>query len=349
LPQSSAAEITDSTNLPKITSTGFEVPSSFLTSSNIIYIAIRRGPMAVPTDATEVFDIAFDGALDNNEPYIRTSLSYVDAVINNSRSNPSNYHRLGSRLTQGSYLNTNSSSAETSDAFYKYDYQNGWYGTAASNSINTNGISWMWKRAPSFCDVVAYTGTGANRTVSHNLGVAPEMFWVKRRNSTGGSWGVYHKDVGNNKALVLDQTGASFNANWWNSTTPTDSLFYIGGDEATVNASGDNYIAYLFASLDGVSKVGSYTGDGNSTQTIDCGFTNGARFVIVKPSSYSDEWHVWDSERGIVASAADKRLELNTADAEDGADDHIDPHSTGFIIKSPFNTSGASYIFYAIA
>ena len=38
----------------------------------------------------------------------------------------------------------------------------------------------MWRRAPGFFDVVAYTGNGtAGRTVAHGLGVAPEMIWIK--------------------------------------------------------------------------------------------------------------------------------------------------------------------------
>jgi hypothetical protein len=174
------------------------------------------------------------------------------------------------------------------------------------------------------------------------------MMWVKRRDAAK-DWQVYHSALGATKFLRLNTTEAeATNTLRWNDTAPTDTQFTLGTID-TVNASGGDYIAYLFASVDGVSKVGSYTGNGSTTQTIDCGFSSGARFVIVKPSSYADEWHVWDSERGIVASAADKRLELNTADAEDGADDHIDPHSSGFIIKSPFNTSGETYIFYAVS
>ena len=309
-----------------------------------IYIAIRRGPMAVPEDATDVFDVAFDGALDTNKPYVRSDLNYVDMTINNSRTGTT-YHRVGSRLTQGKYLDTNSSSAESTFSFYQYDFQNGWFDLAASNSINTNGISWMWKRAPSFCDVVAYTGTGANRTVSHNLGVAPEMIWVKNRGATA-SWAVYHKDVGNNKALVLDQTGASFNANWWNSTTPTDSLFYIGGDEATVNTSSNNYIAYLFASLDGVSKVGSFTVSAGQSSVVDCGFSSGARFVLIKRTDGSDYWWVFDTERGITVSSS-PGLRLDTTLAE-SSDTYLTPNSSGFATVAGYFAAG-DYLFYAIA
>ena len=129
--------------------------------------------------------------------------------------------------------------------------------------------SWMWKRAPGFFDRVAYTGNGtAGRTVSHNLGVAPEMMWVKKRNSsTNSSWIVYHS--GNtapnttnaaSNFLVLNSTQASLaSLAHFNQTMPSSTEFTLGTSTIT-NNSGDTFIAYLFASLPGISKVGSYTG-----------------------------------------------------------------------------------------
>jgi len=125
-------------------------------------------------------------------------------------------------------------------------------------------------------------------------------------------------------------------------------LFFSVSDNPRVNDSGETYIAYLFASSD-VSKVGSYTGTG-SDQTIDCGFTNGARFVLAKRSSTSGIWGVFDTARGIVAGN-DPLLRLNATNAESSSD-YIDPHSSGFTWPGEgggFNTSGITYIFYAIA
>jgi hypothetical protein len=121
-----------------------------------------------------------------------------------------------------------------------------------------------------------------------------------------------------------------------------------------VNDPGSAYILLLFASLDGISKVGSYTGN-DGTQTIDCGFTTGARFILIKRSSGNGDWFVWDTERGINV-ASDPFLTLNTNDAESPGQDEIDAHASGFIINSPggsgdaeINKSGSTYIFYAIA
>ena len=353
LPQSTATEITDSTNLPKITSTGFEVPSSFLTSSNMIYIAIRRGPMAVPTDATEVFAMqdgrsATDGTSSANA---YTSGFPVDMFIQNNKNGGS--HPVVDRLRGGTvYLKTDATAAEVSWDM-RFDDMDGVFRDTTASAASYF-MAHMWRRAPNFFDVVAYTGNGtAGRTVSHNLGVAPEMMWVKRR-SNADSWAVYHKDLGATKFLSLDEADAAFTSTYfWNDTEPTDSVFSLGIEAKVNHSSGEGYIAYLFASLDGVSKVGSYTGNGTS-QTIDCGFSSGARFVLIKRASGSaGAWVVYDTERGIV-SGNDAALQLHNTSSEYTGADEIDPHSSGFIINNTasgflLNESSATYIFYAIA
>jgi hypothetical protein len=204
----------------------------------------------------------------------------------------------------------------------------------------------MWKRAPSFCDVVAYTGTGSARTVSHNLGVAPEMMWLKNRGTAATSWYIYHKDIGNTNFLEFDTGASAVNSGAWNNTTPTDSVFTLG-TQYQVNGSGQNIIAYLFASLDGVSKVGSFTTAGSDVD-VDCGFSAGPRFVLIKNTA-SGNWFVMDTERGIT-SGTDPFLTLNTTNAESSALDLIDinPTSTGFTVNQGSFGNG-TFIFYAIA
>jgi hypothetical protein len=137
---------------------------------------------------------------------------------------------------------------------------------------------------------------------------------------------------------------------YWNSTTPTSSVFSVG-TSSTVNASSENFVAYLFATCPGVSKVGSYTGTG-ATQVINCGFTGGARFVLIKKTSGTGSWYVWDSSRGIVAGN-DPYLLLNSTAAEVTNTDYVDTASVGFEISSTapseINENGGSFIFLAIA
>jgi hypothetical protein len=117
------------------------------------------------------------------------------------------------------------------------------------------------------------------------------------------------------------------------------------------NSGGTTNIAYLFASLPGISKVGSYTGNGSS-QTINCGFTSGARFILIKRTDSTGDWYVWDTARGIV-TGNDPHLSLNTTAAEVTSNDTIDPDSTGFIVNqvaaTNVNVNTATYIFFAIA
>jgi hypothetical protein len=127
-------------------------------------------------------------------------------------------------------------------------------------------------------------------------------------------------------------------------------VFTIGTAFAT-NNSGDTYVAYLFATCAGVSKVGSYTGNGSS-QTIACGFTAGSRFVLIKRTDSTGDWYVWDSARGIVAGN-DPHLSLNDAAAEVTTDDSVDTDNSGFIVNQDaatnVNVTSATYIFLAIA
>ena len=350
-PNLSDAELT-SVDLIEATSTGFRIPTNDAgingSGNTYIYIAIRRGPMAVPTDATDVFAIEDSHATSGSGPSFVSNF-VTDMVLEKQATAVGDWYAI-TRLMGDKYVRTNSTGAELTGSATTWDYMNG-AGEPFSSSPTFQG--WMWKRAPSFFDVVAYTGNGtAGRTVSHNLGVVPEMMWIKNRDYTAGtSWLVYHKDLGGTKYLALNNANAAGTLNlFFNDTDPTSDVFTVGSGIA-VNGSANNIIAYLFASLDGVSKVGSYTGTG-ATLNIDCGFSSGARFILIKRTDDSPyDWFVWDSERGIVAGN-DPRLALNLSNAEVTTQDDIDPYSSGFTISSTspgINTSGGSYIFYAIA
>jgi hypothetical protein len=204
---------------------------------------------------------------------------------------------------------------------------------------------------------VAYTGNGVlGRTVNHSLSVAPEMMWVKER-GVAGNWNVFHKDTpdyggdgGAGANLNLNSSAAPTTSDaWWADTYPTASVFSVG--DYLTNTNNGTLIAYLFATLDGVSKVGSYTGNGSS-QNIDCGFSGGARFVLIKRTNLIGDWFMWDTERGIV-SGNDPHLSLNTTAAQVTSDDSIAPVSSGFTVNqvsaTNINVSSGEYIFLAIA
>ena len=204
-----------------------------------------------------------------------------------------------------------------------------------------------------------YTGSGSAQNVTHNLGAVPEMMWFKRRLDFDTNWTVYHKSLGNDKALTLnDDKSHLLSVGYFNSTTPTESVFSVGANHSLTNNNTNKYICYLFTSLSGISHIGGYTGTGNDL-TIDCGFSSGAKFVLIKRwdrigGSYGSvgDWYVFDTQRGIV-SGNDPFLILNDVDAEVTNTDYIDPHNSGFTVTSSapsaLNASGGTYIFYAIA
>jgi len=349
-PDRSDAELT-SQNWIDITPTGFKVTNSNanVAGTSMIYIAIRRGPMAVPEDADDVFAIDTRSDATSNPPSYSAN-GIVDMALQKEL-NASGWG-LWDRMRGQYRLKTHATDAEDGPFSYaNFDHMDGWADIGSTDTTH----SWMWRRAPNYFDVVAYTGDGAtNHTVSHNLGVAPEMMWIKDRDDAE-DWSVYHAGITNpeqNYLYLNSNSDLNPNSNtirYWNHTAPTDSVFTLG-DEGRVNQSGENYIAYLFASLDGISKVGSYTGNG-STQTIDCGFTSGARFILIKRTDSTGSWCVFDSERGIVAGN-DSVLYLQLTNAEVTTIDWIDPNNSGFEIvtsQANINASGGSYIFYAIA
>jgi hypothetical protein len=342
-PDSSAAEngVTGASPFGTLTSTGIEINSG-LTAVNVngdtfIYMAIRR-PMKTPEVGTEVFSPVHGIS---QTPSFVTDFA-VDMIIQVQSNQPYN----SNRLTGEKYLKLSSTNAEGSDNTEVWDYSNG-----QGTSGYANAMGYAWKRATGFFDVVAYTGDGvAGRTVAHNLGVVPEMMWVKKRDVIG-NWQVYHSALGNAKSNYLDLTNTpATHAAFWNNTSPTATQFTLGAG-ANLNGSGNTYIAYLFATLDGISKVGSYTGNGTN-QTIDCGFSTGARFILIKRTDSTGDWFTWDTERGIVAGN-DPHLSLNTTAAEVTTDDSVDPDSSGFIVNqvaaTNINVSAGEYIFYSIA
>jgi hypothetical protein len=216
--------------------------------------------------------------------------------------------------------------------------------------ISASSMVWyLLKRAPGYFDEVCYTGTGSATTFAHNLAAVPELMIVKRRDTAGG-WVTYSAATGAANELYINTTAASAATSNWNSTSPTSSVFSVGSANV-INGNTFTYVAYLFATCPGVSKVGSYTGTA-TTQQINCGFTAGARFVLIKRTDSIGDWYVWDSARGIVAGN-DPYLLLNSTAAEVTSTDYVDTFASGFELTATapaaINASGGTFVFLAIS
>jgi hypothetical protein len=351
-PNTSGAESTAAGfNYAAPTATGFKIntDSSFTNAngSTYIYIAIRRGPMKVPTLGTTVFSPQVQTPTGSTGYVMAGSSGFpVDWIPTKQKNNVIDWYST-SRLTNN-YLSPNTTAAEGAYT-YGFDLMQG----VSAQWDAQSTVSYAFRRAPSVFDVVCYTGTGSTQTIAHNLTVAPELMIVKSRSAVV-NWKVYEKDLGTlygsgNPAwqynLTLNSTASTdFSTSRW-SQDPTATVFGVATN-ADTNGSGSTYVAYLFASCPGVSKVGSVTHV--EPTTVVCGFV--PRFVMIKSTTATgtDDWFVFDSARGITAGN-DPYLRLNSTGAENtpfGAADLIDVTSDGFVMNG---FGGGTYIFLAIA
>jgi hypothetical protein len=342
------------------TATGFVSAGSTLNTSGgtYIYIAIRRGPMKVPTLGTSVFSPNTWTGNDTARSITGTNFS-PDLTLIRDRSAATGYSFVVNDKLRGSSnvlrtFNADSESTGITQGVTSFNMNGISLGTDSSNygynrSPNPE-IGEFFARAPGFFDEVCYTGSGSTTTQTHNLGVVPEMMIFKSR-SLGSGWKIYSPAGNASKALDFTSGALADNGTYLNEVSPTASVFTIGGAGGGTNNSAETYVAYLFATCPGVSKVGSYTGTATTLQ-VDCGFTAGSRFVLIKRTDSTGDWYVWDSARGIVAGN-DPYLLLNSSAAEVTNTDYVDTYNAGFEITSTapaaINASGGTYIFLAIA
>jgi len=246
-------------------------------------------------------------------------------------------------------------------------------------SSNTNGtsiVAWQWKAGGTAVSntagsitssvsanttagfsVVTYTGTGANATVGHGLGVAPKMIILWPRNNAGYVQPVWHTSLGgstDSDYLAISSSGARNYAGpltgLWNNTAPTSSVFSIGTSVYS-NTSAINYVAYCFAPVAGYSAMGGYVGNGSTDGPfLYLGFR--ARFVLFKITSGAGDWYIYDTSRDTY-NVSNTILYPNGSYAENqNAVFNIDMLSNGIKIRNTSganNTSGATYIYYAVA
>jgi hypothetical protein len=331
-----------------LTARGFKTAtgSSFVNTAGIdyIYMAIRRpNKPAEEFEPEELFAIdAGTGAGTTNEPNFPSGFP-VDFTLFTAPASTAGRNTF-SRLTGTNTLDAHSANAEYANApDYSMQSNNGFYVGGQTSGFQ----SWMWRRAPGFFDVVAFNNTGANVNTKfpHGLGVLPELAFVKSRDAVSDWWVMADVDgyavLNTEDEFVGLGNGNGITSQYLLNATETDM-----GGFASFGVSGD-FIAYLFASVPGVSKLGSYTGNGGS-QNIDCGFTNGARFVLIKRTDAAGDW--WFT---VDPSDPSMLAKLNETDAASDQKTSIAHWANGFFVQQRSITNlsidGAKYIYYAIA
>jgi hypothetical protein len=282
-----------------------------------------------------------------------------DLVWTKSRSAATDHAIYDSVRGATKQLESNTTTPETTEANGLTAFNSDGFSGGALAQINTNGatyVDWMWKESiASGLDIVTYTGTGANRTIAHGLGVVPKVILVRSRTGANREWAVYHAE--NTSApetdyLLLSSNAATADLNtYWNDTAPTSSVFSLGTIN-TVNANGEDYVAYLFAEVDGFSKFGSYIGNASvDGPFIWCGFRPKA--VIFKCTTTGAlSWIMEDTARSdgnVVQKYFSADLNVAESDSSVGAVDFL---SNGFKLRTTngnWNNSGGTYVFLAFA
>jgi len=317
-------------------------------------ISMRRGvgaiasqPLVSPSIMTPIIYVG------NGTTQSITGANFLPDLVWIKNRDATDFHVL-TDSTRGvtKYIRTDSSAIEVTDANSLTSFDSDGFSIGTQNEINTNTenfVAWCFKKDIEAFDIVAYTGTGSGHTEAHSMTVTPEMIFVKNLDQTD-NWAIFHKNLNSSTSpedeyLPLNTAGAEINdVTVWNSTAPTSSVFSVGSNTLT-NASGEDHIAYLFASKAGVSKVNTYSGTGSSGNSIT-GLGFEPRYVLIKGRTSGQPWVVYDAARGDSKNMTpdSTATELTIGFAFD---------SDGFTLNTTSartNTSGTNnYIYLALA
>ena len=320
------------------------------------------------------------GVEDVFKTYVYTGNNTSGTVINNGidisgegglvwikNRDTTNAHILADTVRGASkYLSSNSDYKEASVVAYLTganaisSFNNNGFTISDHASVNGNSnemVSYTFRKTKKFFTCISYSGNDTARTIAHDLGSVPGFIAVKKLNNDG-NWVCQHRVTGATKEGILNETGAWYaNTSRWNDTNPTAEVFSVGTSDDT-NGSGDDYIAYLWAheeaefgpnSDQSIISCGSYSGNGTSTNEVTLPFE--PQFILIKESSGTGDWTIFDSMRGIATGGTDNYLHPNSNSVETTGLERIEITSTGFKLKDSgwINTSGDTYVFIAIA
>ena len=284
-------------------------------------------------------------------------------------------------------LESNTANAEYDDAdpmsTDSFDSDGFTIGTNGNYNTNTNTyVAWQWKanggttttndasatsvgtidsvyqaNTTAGFSIVTHTGTGANGTIAHGLGVAPNVILLKCRSNAGSSWMMFHTGLGNNaKTLSLDANDAEVTESSpyysFNNTAPTSTVFSVGAGNTT-NGSSRTFVTYCFAEIKGYSKFGAYTGNGDNDGTFQfTGFQPSWLMIKRTDSSTNGNWWIHDTKRDVF-NVGSRTIKADTSAAEvNSSDQYVDLFSNGFKLRNGNNSQNGntnSYVYMAFA
>jgi hypothetical protein len=317
------ANLTDAENTftaVNFSTNGFQIINTSNTynanGGSFIYIAFASDGSAAPTLPDSFNTSLWTG---NGSSQSISGLGFSPNLVwGKERSNTSGNEWLDTLRGVYNYITSNSTGAQgtSGQGLQSFDSDGFSVGNdGAWNQSSETYVGWSWKANPlptinttgtiqstvsanqaAGFSIVKYTGDGTSgSTVGHGLGATPEIVIYKRLDAVANwiikstLWGVDEYLIFNTDALTSD-SGV-----FWNSTSPTSSVFSLG-NSASVNSSSGDYIAYCFASITGFCKIGTYTGNGTTLPVTGLGFSPDC--VLIKPTSLVEVWSIFDSSRG---------------------------------------------------
>ena len=367
-------------NYQFLNTNGFAWDGANIGGHSFIYVAVGRLPKP-PTSAADVFKVYRQGTGTANEGDVDYGITADLVLFKKYNSNSNNNLPIWVDRVRGENYRLDSTSTSkqyTDNGSVDFDRQDGI--TINNDNIGLYSASfsyrhYVWKRAAGFFDIVVWDGSSSGTiNIPHNLQVAPEMVITKMIDYNSGyggdQWYVYHKNLGTDTGGSSDNYNSVLGLNTTASQTSSSGAGIFGSAPTATNLPFDNpsydslavtgstnakYVAYLFASIDGVSKVGYYTGMPSPTAyLVTLGFT--PKFVMIKAADRTGDWVVFDSERGLtVGGTSAEAVALNNTDNETqtGLTDNIRASSNGFVVvtnaNSDVNENGKKYIYYAVA
>ena len=344
------------------------------------YLALNTQNLTTPTilAGNKYMDVSLYTGTGASQSITNSGSFQPDFLWTKSRSIAASHILVDAVRTVSQELSSNDTTAETTNSGRITSFNsNGWsLGATSAASLNQSSatyVGWQWKANGSGSSntsgtitstvsanttagfsIVTYTGTGANATVGHGLGVAPSMIIIFERSPGGDDHIVYHSSLTSNQySIRLNTTAAQAgpSANYWNSTSPTSAVFSVGvSGESNQNTA--TYVAYCFAPVAGYSAFGRYTGNGSADGPfVYLGFR--PKYIMVKNATTGGagyDWCIWDTSRATY-NVIGSTLVANLSDAEFSAA-NIDILSNGFKMRTTSNVvngSGNTIIYAAFA
>jgi hypothetical protein len=345
-----------------IFSTGFQSSSS----STIVFNSADM-PMSIPTDYLEFkqdnlatgesYQTAFSwiknrDATDNHMLFDRVRGIYNDIHSNTQDAEVTNVNTLQRFLNGGVQVGNDVQVNTASESYVAWNWYMGTAGTGSSNTDGTINTTSTLVDTNLGMSISTYTGTGANATIGHGLGVVPEFFMVTRLDS-GNDKMIYHSALGATKNLVLNGTNTpTTSITRWNNTEPTSSVISLG-TTAAVNGSSATYICYAFAPSQ-FTSIGSYTGNGNANGVFvptlnSLGVPIQPAWVMFKSIATASGWGMYDNQRDpFNTMSKDLRADLSNAENIDSSD-KVDIVTGGLKMRANHGGTNAASLYVYLA